>query len=164
MIEQLLQADRALSVGMIDQAERLYRLVAEQDPKNAIAVVGLARVTLERGDEGAAYEHVRRALELDPQNQPALRMEARLSEILTARGQRVRRPAFVEAAMDARSSSVRLGRPGPRRADVSATPSGVAGSPPRPEGTGDTASDDEPAGDGEPQRRRKGFLGRLLRG
>ena len=96
MIEQLLQADRALSVGLLDHAERVYRLVAERDPHNAIAVVGLARVALERGDERGAYDHVTHALTLDPRNSPALRMEARLSEILMTRGQPVVRPDFVQ--------------------------------------------------------------------
>ena len=85
MIEALLQAERLLVHGMVDQAERIYAGALEQDPLNAIAVVGLARVALERGDDRLAYEHARRALELDPENTAALRLEARLSEVLQLR-------------------------------------------------------------------------------
>ena len=82
MIEALLQAERLLVHGMIDQAERIYASALEQDPLNAIAVVGLARVALERADDRLAYEHARRALDIDPQNAAALRLEARLAEVL----------------------------------------------------------------------------------
>ena len=47
---------------------------AAADPRNSIAVVGLARVALERGDEPAAWRQSMRALEIDPENvaaQPA---------------------------------------------------------------------------------------------
>ncbi len=85
MIEALLQAERLLVHGMIDQAERIYAGALEQDPLNAIAIVGLARVALERADDKLAYTHARRALEIDPQNAAALRLEARLSEVLGLR-------------------------------------------------------------------------------
>jgi len=95
MIELMLQAERALLVGMVDQAERLYQTAATNDPRNAIAVVGLARIALERNDDRAAYDLSRRALAIDPENAAALRLEARLSEVLTHRGEGVERPAFV---------------------------------------------------------------------
>jgi len=87
MIEPLLQAERALSVGLVDQAERLYRQVADNDPRNAIAVVGLARVALERSDDATAYREVRRALTIDPENVAARRLVVRLEEVYAYRGQ-----------------------------------------------------------------------------
>ena len=85
MIELLLQAERALSVGMLDRAETLYRQVANADPRNSIAVVGLARVTLDRGDEEGALALARRALEIDPENDAAIRLVARLEEVIDYR-------------------------------------------------------------------------------
>lgn len=87
MIEPLLEAERALAVGLLDQAERLYRRVAEDDPRNAIAVVGLARVALERGDDRAALELARRALAIDAESAAAIRLVARLEEVAAARGE-----------------------------------------------------------------------------
>ncbi len=95
MIEALLQAERLLVHGMVDQAERIYAKAVEHDPRNAIAVVGLARVALEHGDEPLAYDRACSALEIDPRNAAALRLEARLSEVFAARGQEVARPRFV---------------------------------------------------------------------
>jgi tetratricopeptide (TPR) repeat protein len=85
VIEALLQAERLLVHGMVDQAERIYQGALDQDPNNSIAVVGLARVALERGDDRLAYEQAKRALEIDPQNAAALRLEARLGEVLERR-------------------------------------------------------------------------------
>jgi hypothetical protein len=95
MIEALLQAERMLIHGMVDQAERIYGHAIELDPRNAIAVVGLARVALENGDERLAYDRACSALEIDPRNAAALRLEARLSEVFAARDEEVARPRFV---------------------------------------------------------------------
>lgn len=93
MIEALLQAERLLVHGMIDQAEQIYANAVEQDPQNAIAMVGLARVALERSDDHLAYQRAVEALEIDPQNVAALRLEARLAEVFTSRGENIVRPA-----------------------------------------------------------------------
>jgi len=93
----LLQAERAMSVGLIDRAETLYAQVAEADPQNSIAVVGLARVALERGDELGALHLARRALTIDHQNAAAARMVERLEEVLRYKGESTDAPAAAEA-------------------------------------------------------------------
>ena len=98
MIELLLQAERALTMGMVDQAERLYRQAADSDPRNSIAVVGLARVALERADDAGALQEARRALAIDPENAAASRLVARLEEVLAYRGEAL--PAWVDADAD----------------------------------------------------------------
>src|SRR5512134_1052183 len=92
MIEILLEAERALSVGLIDRAEQLYRQVAGSDPRNSIAVVGLARVALERADDLGAYLLARRALAIDPENDAARRLATRIEEVLATRGEPVADP------------------------------------------------------------------------
>ena len=76
MIERLLAAERALADGQLDQAERLFRQVADADERNAIAVVGLAEVALARGDRPAAATLVSRALAIDPDDAAAARLLA----------------------------------------------------------------------------------------
>lgn len=98
MIELLLQAERALTMGMVDQAERMYRQAADADPRNSIAVVGLARVALERADDAGALQEARRALSIDPENVAASRLAARLEEVLAYRGEVA--PAWVDADAD----------------------------------------------------------------
>lgn len=76
MIERLLAAERALAGGELDQAERLFRQVADADERNAIAVVGLAEVALARGDASAARALATRALAIDPDDAAAARLLA----------------------------------------------------------------------------------------
>jgi predicted Zn-dependent protease len=87
MIELMLEAERALAVGLLDQAERFYGQVAAADPKNSIAIVGLARVALERDDQRGAYTFARRALALDPDNPMASHLSLRMAEIMRGRGE-----------------------------------------------------------------------------
>ena len=96
MIELLLEAERALSFGLVDRAEALYRQVAAADPKNSIAIVGLARVALERADDAQALTFARQALEIDPENDAARRLTERMEEVLTTRGEAL--PARLVAA------------------------------------------------------------------
>ena len=89
MIELLLQAERALNMGLVDQAEYLYRQAAAADPRNSIAVVGLGRVALERDDEAEAYRQAKRALAIDPENAAASRMVERLEDVWRRSGRPV---------------------------------------------------------------------------
>ncbi len=85
MIDILLEAEHALALNFLDKAEKLFNQVAQNDPRSAIAVVGLARVALERGQDERALELVRRARAIDPENPTALRLEARLVEVAAHR-------------------------------------------------------------------------------
>jgi hypothetical protein len=114
MIELLLEAERALSVGRVERAEQLYRQVADADPHNSIAVVGLGRVALERADDLGAYLLARRALTIDPENDAARRLATRLEEVLATRGEPVDDPMPVTppaAPVDAPAPVSVAGRP-----------------------------------------------------
>jgi len=87
MIELMLEAERAMGIGLLDNAERLYTQVVAIDPKNSIAVTGLARVALERGDQRGAYTFARRALALDPDNPLASHLSQRMAEQMRNRGE-----------------------------------------------------------------------------
>ena len=102
MIELMLEAERALAVGLLDKAERHYAQVVAADPRNAIALVGLARVALERGDEPGAYTFARRALALDPDNPAASHLSRRMAELMRNRG---------EALPDEPATSTPMARP-----------------------------------------------------
>ncbi len=100
MIELLLEAERALSMGRADRAELLYRQVAAADPRNSIAVVGLARVALERADDPGALVMARRALAIDGHNVAAQRLIQRLEEVLLTRGEALPPAEVAPAAAD----------------------------------------------------------------
>jgi tetratricopeptide (TPR) repeat protein len=170
VIEQLLLAERALSMGLVDQAERLYRQAAVADPRNAIAVVGLARVALERADDTRAYREARRALTIDPENVAALRLVARLEEVFTTRGEPI--PATDPAVPPpeppeiADPGAAAPGAPTP----VAATP--PAPTPPRATTAPSAAATPSPASAAAPsaggpgaqpgRRPRRGLVDRLL--
>ena len=89
MIAPLLEAERLLLHRQVDAAERIYLDVLEADPRNSVAVVGLARVALEREDDRGALDLSRRALEIHPDNLAAQRMVRRLEEVLRYRGESI---------------------------------------------------------------------------
>lgn len=74
MIERLLAAQAALERDELDAAQRLFAQVAEADPRNAIAVAGLARIAAQRGDRAAARSLAVRALEIDRDEAAATRL------------------------------------------------------------------------------------------
>jgi len=55
-----------LDRGDIDEAEALFRAVADQEPNNARALLGLGNVALQRNDVDGALQHLRRAAERAP--------------------------------------------------------------------------------------------------
>ncbi|HET7169453.1 MAG TPA: hypothetical protein VFI69_09630 [Candidatus Limnocylindrales bacterium] len=135
MIELLLEAERALSFGRLERAEQLYRQVADNDPKNSIAVVGLARVALDRADDLGAYLLARRALLIDPENEAARRLAQRLEEVMRTRGDAVPETPPVPA------------RAGPSDAEAAAPTKADAGADsPDPPGPSAAATTARPAG------------------
>jgi tetratricopeptide (TPR) repeat protein len=84
MIERLLAADAALERGDLASAEKLFGSVAEADPRNAIAAVGMGRVAAGRDDADGARTWFQRALEIDPQEAAARRLLTALDRELAA--------------------------------------------------------------------------------
>jgi len=124
VIELLLQAERALAIGMVDQAERLYRQAIAADPRNSIAVVGLARVALEHSDDAEAYRRAQQALQIDPENVAANRLARRLEELHAhhrrMRAQSASAPATASSALDAPPAPASPPAPAPAARAVAA--------------------------------------------
>ncbi len=134
MIEPLLEAERLLAVGLLDQAEQRFAQIAEADPRNSIAVVGLARVALERGDDADALAHAKRAALIDPENPVAAGMIARLEEIA---GIRAGSPPAPEVVAPPASTAAEPPAPVTPTAGTRSDPAplGTAPSDPAPSGT-----------------------------
>jgi hypothetical protein len=144
VIEQLLRAENALALGLLDQAEQIYAQTLAHDPANAIALVGLSRVALERGDERGSLTFARRALSIDPENGQAGRMVDRLEEVIRERGEEIPRDSPSEIAPTALPATRTPAMPAP--GDSQSPPA----MPPSPSAAGPGA---------EPKRR--GLLRRL---
>ena len=78
MIERLLAGEAALAGGELDGAEKVFRQVADADPRNAIALAGLARVAIRRDDPDRARTLAEQALAIDPGEAAARRLLAEL--------------------------------------------------------------------------------------
>lgn len=164
MIERLLEADRLLALGLTDQAERIYWQAVETDPRNAIAVVGLARVASERGDDRTALEFARKARDIDPENPAAIRLTARLEEIIATREESVQAEAAEATEAAAGPASVQAAAAEGSAQARPAEGTEAAAEPARaPEPTSSRAAPTGPAPGPVPEKRR-GLLGRLLGG
>jgi Tfp pilus assembly protein PilF len=120
MIERLLAAEGALERDDLDRAQRLYGQVAEADPRNAIAVVGLARVLARRGDTDAAREVVAHALEIDPDEAAAHRL---LAELESPAAPNAAAPASAVAPRGVAPRAVEPAAQSPAAREPHATPS-----------------------------------------
>ena len=151
MMELLVEAERYLSHGLLDHAERLFRQVADADPRSSIAAVGLARVALERDDDATAYAFARRALAIDPENPAAHHLVLRLEEVVGGRGGTL--PSDVEIARITRSREAPTAPSAP-------SPSGPTASSAAPDAT--TAVPTPSARRPGVPARRPGLLGRFF--
>jgi tetratricopeptide (TPR) repeat protein len=106
MIERLLAAEAALDRGELEAAARLFGQVADADARNAIAVVGLARVASIEGRFDDARELLDRALSIDPAEAAARRLLLQLGGAASGRtGGADAVGAGVEAEAESRGSA-----------------------------------------------------------
>lgn len=128
MIERLLAGERALAADQLEVAQRLFAQVAGADPRNAIALTGLAKVAVRRGDIATARLHVTHALAIDPEDAAA----KALADELGVKAQEPAAPAAVAETPDpaaaAAAPAAPTPEPGPRPAEKATRPtSGPSG-------------------------------------
>ena len=87
MIELMLEAERALAVRLLDQADRLYRQVRRGRPAERDRGRGARPRRPRAGRRATTYVEARRALALDPDNPMASHLSMRMAELMRARGE-----------------------------------------------------------------------------
>ena len=75
------QGDRLLASGQLDDATRRYNEAWLLDPENFEVHEGFARVLLARGQPAAAVPHLRKAIELCPDNTERSALTAELARL-----------------------------------------------------------------------------------
>ena len=121
MIERLLAGEAALARDELDAAERLFLQVATADPRNAIALVGLARIAVRHGDSEGARALAIRALAIDPDEAAATRLVVELDR---------------SSAEPHRPAAVAVESPVLPKVERAAEPAGAPDRPPRPRKAG----------------------------
>ena len=114
MIELLLQAERALSVGQLEQAERLYRAGRRGGSAQLDRGRRVWRASRSTGATSAVpITLARRALDIDPENAAAQRLADRLEEVIAYRGEAAGSVDAAPRPVAAPSPGTRTGRAGP---------------------------------------------------
>jgi hypothetical protein len=129
VIERLLAGERALAADQLEVAQRLFAQVAGADPRNAIALTGLAKVAVRRADLVTARLHVTHALAIDPEDAAA----KALADELGVKAHELASPAVVAETPAAPTAAVGptppTPTPGPRPAPkATRPPAGASGS------------------------------------
>jgi tetratricopeptide (TPR) repeat protein len=148
MIERLLAAEKALDQGMVDTAGRLFAQVAQADPRNAIALVGLAKVALREDRIDDARELAEQALAIDPDEAAAQRL---LREVY----------AEIRPAPEPRATHAPAPAPAPQETPTAAATQAADLATPEPAAS--EPASPEPASRDLPVARERSLLARLRR-
>jgi tetratricopeptide (TPR) repeat protein len=128
MIERLLAAEAAFARGEVELAGRLFAQVAEADPRNAIASVGLARIAQREGRDDEARQLAERALQIDPDEAAAAQLLREMA-LATKSGQASRQAPEPTPPGDEPMAPAYEPLPPVLEAAPSATPPGTARRP-----------------------------------
>jgi hypothetical protein len=155
VIERLLAAERALDADQLEVAHRLFSQVAGADPRNAIALTGLAKVAVRRGDLATARLHVTHALAIDPEDAAAKALAPELGVSVVAA------PAAVAPTPDAASDPNPALASAPPKPKPGPAPSASRRGPARQTGSGHSTTPSTPAS--KSRKPKRGLLSRLWR-